>query len=117
MSTIIPNPPILTQTQNDSSKYKNYTIPLLQPPPLHANVDKWIIFSDLHVKTSSIDTCERILDNIHEEAVKRKAGIIFLGDFWHVRGTLNVELLNRVLRVLRKWTQPVIAIPGNHDQV
>jgi hypothetical protein len=28
-----------------------------------------------------------------------------------------VELLNRVLKILNKWKQPVIMIPGNHDQV
>ena len=44
-------------------------------------------------------------------------GIVFLGDFWHIRGALNVEILNRVMKCLQKWTQPVIMIPGNHDQV
>ena len=39
------------------------------------------------------------------------------GDFWHVRGALCVDLLNRVLASLKQWTQPVIMIPGNHDQV
>ena len=39
------------------------------------------------------------------------------GDFWHVRGALCVDLLNRVLTALKQWTQPVIMIPGNHDQV
>ena len=34
-----------------------------------------------------------------------------------MRGALNVELLNRILRSLGKWTVPVIMIPGNHDQV
>lgn len=76
-----------------------------------------MIFSDLHVKSSSIEVCEEVLLRVHEEAQKRDAGIIFLGDFWHVRGALSVELLNRVLKALRKWEQPVIMIPGNHDQV
>jgi hypothetical protein len=40
-----------------------------------------------------------------------------IGDFWHVRGALCVDLLNRVLASLKQWTQPVIMIPGNHDQV
>ena len=60
---------------------------------------------------------------IHMQTYKYKfrtfnmqAGIIFLGDFWHVRGSLSVELLNRVLKCLKEWTQPVIMIPGNHDQ-
>jgi DNA repair exonuclease SbcCD nuclease subunit len=68
-------------------------------------------------KGSSIETCEHVLEKVHDEALKRNAGIIFLGDFWHVRGALSVELLNRVLKSLEAWSQPVIMIPGNHDQV
>lgn len=90
---------------------------VIEPPRLHQQTQHWLVFSDLHVKASSLETCEAILDHLHQEAVARKAGIIFLGDFWHVRGVLNVELLNRILQCLRKWTQPVIMIPGNHDQV
>eukprot|EP00981_Chlorochromonas_danica_P004003 scaffold760_cov178-Ochromonas_danica.AAC.5 len=90
---------------------------VIEPPRLHQQTLHWLVFSDLHVKASSLETCEAILDHLHKEAVARQAGIIFLGDFWHVRGVLNVELLNRILQCLRKWTQPVIMIPGNHDQV
>eukprot|EP01036_Dinobryon_divergens_P023323 gene23323-31654_t len=91
-------------------------VKIITPPRAHAACKKWIIFSDLHVKSSSIETCELVLKLVHEESVKRNAGIIFLGDFWHVRGSLSVELLNRVLKCLKEWTQPVIMIPGNHDQ-
>jgi DNA repair exonuclease SbcCD nuclease subunit len=76
-----------------------------------------VIFSDLHVKSASIEVCEEVLHRVHQEALQRNAGIIFLGDFCHARGALSVELLNRVLKSLRKWEQPVIMIPGNHDQV
>jgi UDP-2,3-diacylglucosamine pyrophosphatase LpxH len=75
-------------------------------------VKKWVVFSDLHVKSTSVETCERVLDLVHDEALKRQAGIIFLGDFWHVRGAVSVELLNRVLKCLRRWSQPTIMIPG-----
>lgn len=92
-------------------------IPCVVAPKRHASVDKWIVFSDIHVKSASIDTCERVLDAVHEEAAKRNGGIIFLGDFWHVRGALSVDLLNRVMKIFRSWTRPVIMIPGNHDQV
>jgi calcineurin-like phosphoesterase family protein len=47
----------------------------------------------------------------------RKAGIIFLGDFWHSRGALPVELLNMAILQLQTWKCPAIFIPGNHDQV
>ena len=89
----------------------------LKAPPAHERVKRWILFSDLHVKLSSIETCEKVLDIVNIEACRREAGVIFLGDFWHVRGALNVALLNRVMRSLRKWEVPVIMIPGNHDQV
>lgn len=94
-----------------------YLLPVLDAPAMHSECKRWVIFSDLHVKGSSICVCEEVLDRVHEAAQQRDAGIIFLGDFWHVRGALSVELLNRVLRCLRKWEQPVIMIPGNHDQV
>ena len=56
----------------------------IQAPPLHKSTSDWIIFSDLHVKSATIDTCEQVLNHVHNEAVKYNAGIIFLGDFWHV---------------------------------
>jgi hypothetical protein len=84
----------------------------LEAPFAHSKMKQWIIFSDLHVKGSSIEVCEEVLQKVHETALAKEAGIIFLGDFWHVRGSLSVELLNRVLRSLRMWTQPVIMIPG-----
>ena len=92
-------------------------LPVITPPLAHQNCKSWVIFSDLHVKGASIDVCEQVLEQVHQAAADRNAGIIFLGDFWHVRGSLSVELLNRVLKALRKWEQPVIMIPGNHDQV
>lgn len=94
-----------------------FVLNTIQPPAAHDAVSKWVIFSDLHVKGTSIDTCEEVLKEVHEVARRRNAGVIFLGDFWHVRGALNVELLNRVLHSLAQWTQPLIMIPGNHDQV
>ena len=92
-------------------------VSVFTPPACHAAKKKWILFSDLHVKSSSIDICEQVLEQVHTEAEVRNAGVMFLGDFWHVRGALSVDLLNRILRSLRRWTCPVIMIPGNHDQV
>ena len=43
--------------------------------------------------------------------------VLFLGDFWHHRGTVRVDCLNAVLNALNDWSQPLIMIPGNHDQV
>jgi hypothetical protein len=103
------------KNQPQQQQQTSYDIPIIEAPLLHQSYQNWIIFSDLHVKSSSIETCEQVLHDVHDDAMKRNAGIIFLGDFWHVRGTLSVELLNRVLKELNKWTQPVIMIPGKHD--
>ena len=42
---------------------------------------------------------------------------MFAGDFWHVRGMLPVNPLNRVLEEFRDWKQPTLMLVGNHDQV
>ena len=46
-------------------------VKIITPPKAHAACKKWIIFSDLHVKSSSIETCEIVLKQVHEESVKR----------------------------------------------
>ena len=112
ITTIIDN-----NDKNNDFNIEPLILPTIDPPAIFKSVNKWIIFSDLHVKSSSIEICEEVLKKVHDEALARNAGIMFLGDFWHVRGVLNVELLNRVLKSLQLWSQPVIMIPGNHDQV
>jgi DNA repair exonuclease SbcCD ATPase subunit len=83
----------------------------------HASYTKWVMFTDLHCATSSIDTCLQVLDTVHRLAIERGAGVLFLGDWWHHRGSLRVDLLNSVLEGLRSWKVPMVMIPGNHDQV
>ena len=43
-------------------------------------VEKWVIFSDLHVSVKTLDICLSVLQKIKKEAVARKAGIVFLGE-------------------------------------
>ena len=107
----------MSASRDSASLPLQYDLPTIVAPAAHQACKSWVIFSDLHVKSASMDVCEQVLDRVHQAAVERNAGVIFLGDFWHVRGSLSVELLNRVLKALRRWTQPVIMIPGNHDQV
>lgn len=85
--------------------------------PMHAATQEWIVFSDLHCSIQTLPTCLEVLKHVHREAQARGAGIIFLGDFFHIRGAIRVDLLNSIMADLGKWTQPVIFIPGNHDQV
>lgn len=83
-----------------------------------SSVRQWLVFSDLHVSRSSVDTCIDVLEFVNAEAQRRNAGVLFLGDFWHARGNLPVEPLNRILTLFAtRWTNPTIMIPGNHDQV
>ena len=83
----------------------------------HLSFTKWVTFTDLHCSPSTLDTCLAVLDYVHQVAVERNAGILFLGDWWHHRGTIRVDILNAVLASLKSWTQPMVMIPGNHDQV
>lgn len=90
---------------------------LLEQVQHHSKSEKWVVFTDLHCSPASLDTCLKVLARVHELAVERGAGVLFLGDFWHHRGTLRVDCLNSVLEHFREWTVPMIMIPGNHDQV
>lgn len=44
-------------------------------------VDQWVMFSDLHVSTKTLKTCLEVLQKVKHEATKRKAGVLFLGEF------------------------------------
>jgi predicted MPP superfamily phosphohydrolase len=76
-----------------------------------------VAFTDLHCSPASLNTCLEVLEEVHRVALERNAGVLFLGDFWHHRGTLRVDCLNAVLEHFRSWEVPMIMIPGNHDQV
>ena len=86
---------------------------LWSSPPQH-----WVVFSDLHLNPGSLPVCMEILRRVHAEAETRGAGIAFLGDFWHHRGSLPVEPLNEVVKLFSTdWKVPTLMLVGNHDQV
>ena len=93
------------------------TAPRTATEQLFAAVERYVVFSDLHVERSRLDTCLEVLRTVHDCAVDLDAGIVFLGDFWHTRGSLPVPCLNGVIDVVRTFTRPTVMIPGNHDQV
>lgn len=101
-----------TNLKNLSMAYENIT-----EPAIFKGINKWILFSDLHVSEKSIETCIGVLRKIREEARQKDAGILFLGDFWHHRGILHVPTLNLILDELKIWDIPTIMLTGNHDQV
>jgi len=83
----------------------------------HMGYNKWVVFTDLHCSPSSLNTTLQVLDFVHELAIEREAGVLFLGDWWHHRGSIRVDCLNAVLNSLQKWQVPMVMIPGNHDQI
>jgi hypothetical protein len=42
---------------------------------------QWLAFSDLHVSPKTLGTCLQVLERVHEEASRRGAGILFLGEW------------------------------------
>ncbi|GMH99124.1 hypothetical protein TrVE_jg1623 [Triparma verrucosa] len=87
------------------------------------SVDRWYVFSDLHASSNTIKQTVRTLERLNELVMENegmngnKNGIIFLGDFFHSRGSIPVPLLNSLCKTLSKVTAPTIMIPGNHDQI
>ena len=58
------------------------TIDLLRGAPSGAHwqqVERWVLFSDLHVSYRTLAVCCQVLERVKAEAVARNAGIIFLG--------------------------------------
>jgi DNA repair exonuclease SbcCD ATPase subunit/DNA repair exonuclease SbcCD nuclease subunit len=112
---------------NTSSRHRNIDddvvemprdVQLLQQVAHFKKFQKWVVFTDLHCAPSTLDTCLQVLNTVHELALQRNAAVLFLGDFWHHRGTLRVDCLNAVLSHFKSvWTVPMVLIPGNHDQV
>ncbi len=78
-----------------------------------------ILFSDLHLRPESAETCFAVLEQVRSLALSGDRRVGFLGDLWHVRYALPVDLLNRLDDVLEGWTDDGITatfLVGNHDQ-
>lgn len=74
------------------------------------NYKKWVMFTDLHCSPASLNTCLHVLEKVYKVAKEREAGVLFLGDFWHHRGTMRVDCLNAVLKALSQWDVPMIMV-------
>ena len=83
----------------------------------YAAVKHWVVFSDLHVCDRTLDASLAALRAVRAEVKARgpHAGALFLGDWWHARGSLPVRPLNAVLEELSMWTHPTLMLVGNHD--
>jgi DNA repair exonuclease SbcCD nuclease subunit len=80
-----------------------------------------LVFSDLHLKPETKETCEKVLHGMIQAAVDGGIHhIVFLGDFFHLRYTVPVDLINLVsdwLADARLVGIHVHFLVGNHDQV
>jgi DNA repair exonuclease SbcCD nuclease subunit len=73
------------------------------------------------MREETATVCFEVLRNIREEAVAREIRTVgFLGDWWHLRYTVPVRLLNAVADELHAWEASgvnLVILPGNHDQI
>jgi len=78
---------------------------------------RYIAFSDLHVNNETLDRACELLSIVGEKAEEYGADVVCLGDFWDMRGTLDVRQVERVLAAIESIKARKVFIPGNHDQV
>ena len=78
---------------------------------------RFIVFGDLHVNNETLERACELLSIVGDKAREYEAGIVCLGDFWDMRGTLDVRQVEQILSVLESIKARKIFIPGNHDQV
>ena len=80
-----------------------------------------IVFADLHLREETERTVfEQVLPGILAAARANDHEIAFLGDWWHVRYRVPVNLQNQVsawIRECQEYGVKIRIIPGNHDQI
>lgn len=86
------------------------------PVRVGAPVHRFVAFGDLHVDSQTLERACRVLRRVSELSVEHDAVPICLGDFWNLRGMLNVRQVDAVLTELERLGRWIL-IPGNHDQV
>ncbi len=87
------------------------------------NDDKILIFSDLHIgrRQNNVELLtqdQEYIDWLIKQGLKNNIkSILFLGDFFHSRTSLNVNTMNESYAILKKLTKhfTVYLIIGNHD--
>lgn len=49
-------------------------------------------------------------------AIKENLYLIFLGDLFHVSDECNIDMLTKLMRILRKLPEPCATVEGNHEK-
>jgi DNA repair exonuclease SbcCD nuclease subunit len=87
-------------------------------------MEKTILFSDLHMgykgnslvfNQDCLDFIDFVIETAKKENIKK---CFFLGDYFHVRSSINVNTLNYAITGIRKlsdYFDEVIMLLGNHD--
>jgi hypothetical protein len=101
---------VSNQNANQDNVMNKKDVQYIQQCKEFTKYKKWVMFTDLHVSPTSLNTCMNVLRRVHEVAKEQDAGILFLGDFWHHRGTVRVDCLNAVLNELSDWEVPMIMV-------
>ena len=78
---------------------------------------RYVLFGDLHVNNETLDRACQLLSIVKEKSEEYDAKPVCLGDFWDLRGTLDVRQLEQVLGHVEEMPTGTIFVPGNHDQV
>lgn len=83
-------------------------------------MSKFLLYSDLHIREDTLQTCETALSQIGELAVKHEVDyIINGGDTFNTRGLLPTSCLDVLYKHYKKWSNngsKQIILVGNHDQ-
>jgi len=87
------------------------------------NTDNLAIWTDYHIgikqnNEQKLEIAEKYIDWFILKCINNKVDkVVFLGDFFHTRNTINVNILNKSYEILKKLTDnfEVFLIIGNHD--
>lgn len=78
----------------------------------------WLITSDWHLRKETAETVFKVLERVDEIVMSEKLdGVIHIGDLYHTRYVLDIEIQNRLVDQLKLWEYPLVIVPGNHDQI
>lgn len=90
------------------------------PAVLSLLTEVFILITDLHVGAKTVDRVVEVLRRARALALRYRATIVCLGDFWDRRGILAIRQLDPILEEFDLWRMQnvrAVIIPGNHDQV
>jgi len=81
---------------------------------------RFVAFADLHVAPATLDRALAVLRRVGDLAIAHEARILCLGDFFDIRGSVQVRIVDALMAEFDRWRDAgieAVFIPGNHDQV